>query len=53
MAEYIAEGSPVQFLVVGNDDLGKWLLTAEDDVTSLLTLELKSFFQKCGNALTS
>jgi hypothetical protein len=37
--------------MVGNYNLCKRLVTPKDDVASVLTLELKSFFQKCGDAL--
>jgi len=37
--------------MVGNNNLRKRFVTTKDYVASILTLELKSIFQKCGDAL--
>lgn len=46
-----AQSTPVELLVIGNNNLGKWLFTSEDDMTSILPFKLKSLFSECGNAL--
>jgi len=39
--------------MIGYHNLRKRFVTPKDHVASILTLELKSFFQKCGNALAT
>jgi hypothetical protein len=52
LAENSAECSTVEFLVIWNNNLGERFLTPKNNVASVLTLELKSVFKKCGDALT-
>jgi len=47
-----AECPTVNRFVVGNRNLCKRFITPKDDVASILTLELKSLFQECGDALS-
>lgn len=48
-----AECPTIKRFMVGNHDLCKWLVAPKNDVASVLTLELKSHFQECGDALTA
>jgi hypothetical protein len=46
-----AECPTIKGFMVGNHNLCIWFVTPKDDVASILALELKSLFQKCGDAL--
>jgi hypothetical protein len=46
-----AECPTIKGFMVGNHNLCIWFVTPKDDVASILALELKSFFQKCGDSL--
>ena len=48
-----AKRPTIKRFVVGNHNLRKWLITPKNDVASVLTLELKSLFQECGDALAA
>jgi len=46
-----AECPTIKRFMVRSDNLCKRFVTPKDDVTSVLTLELKSLFRECGDAL--
>jgi hypothetical protein len=46
-----AERPTIKRFMVGNHNLCKRLVAPKDDVASILKLELKSLFQKCGDSL--
>jgi hypothetical protein len=37
-----AEGAPIQFVMLGDDNLCERFISTQDDVTSLLTLEVET-----------
>jgi hypothetical protein len=48
-----AECSTIKRFMIGNHNLRERFVAAKDHMTSILTLELKSAFQKCSNALAT
>ena len=46
-----AQCPTIKRLMVGNDNLCERFVASKDDVASILTLEFKSLFLECGNAL--
>jgi hypothetical protein len=48
-----AECSTIKRFMIGDHNLRERFVAPKDHMTSILTLELKSAFQKCGNALAT